>query len=238
MLFLNNDMELPRECIGNMMRKIEKNSSIGMIAPKLANFYDKKLISGGTWLSRGFYNGHVKGDFNSGDLTVPYLGVGLIRKSIIDKYGYLFDPDYFIYGEDVDLGLRIRLLGKEVLFSGDAIMHHMHAYTTSKSMASSRTTYLMERNLLTTFFKDMPLSRILLYSLYVFALRLAAILKDTAFFNFPAAFARVKAVSWVIFNFGKVLSKRKETQRHRKATAKFIMEVFSENHLFKKKFIV
>jgi len=40
---------------------------------------------------------------------IPYLGVGLIRKSFVDKFNYLFDPDYFIYAEDLDLGLRIRL---------------------------------------------------------------------------------------------------------------------------------
>ena len=54
-----------------------------MTAPMLINYYDKNLRSSGTWLSRSFYNGHIP---NNGEVKeVPYLGVGLIRKDIIQR---------------------------------------------------------------------------------------------------------------------------------------------------------
>jgi GT2 family glycosyltransferase len=237
-LFLNNDMVIDKNCISALVKSIESSSSVGMAAPKLVNYYDRKLVSGGTWLSRAFYNGHIKGNNRSSKMIIPYLGVGLIRKSIVDEYGYLFDPDYFIYGEDVDLGLRIRLLGKEILFVNDALLYHMHAVTSIKHIKSLKMTYLMERNLLTSFFKNLLLSRIFLYFPYMLLLRIVAMGRDIVLFNFGGFFARLKAILWVVVNFFKILSKRRETQVHRKAATRFILEIFSEKYLYKKKFIV
>ena len=58
-----------------------------------------------------------------------------------------FDEDYFIYAEDVDLGLRARLLGYKTMHVPDAVLYHMHQHTTKKSR-KWRLTYMMERNLL------------------------------------------------------------------------------------------
>ena len=93
-LFLNNDMELDNNCIKFLVESIKSDKDIAMAAPKLVNFYDRSLKSGGTWVSRAFYNGHIKG--NGSSREVPYLGVGLIRKDFVDTFGYLFEPDYFI----------------------------------------------------------------------------------------------------------------------------------------------
>jgi len=236
--FLNNDMEIEKDCMGNLVDALESDDSIGMVAPKLVNYYNKNLISGGTWLSRAFYNGHIKGNRISKNKIVPYLGVGLIRKTVIDAYGYLFDPDYFIYGEDVDLGLRVRLLDKEILFIDNAIIYHMDGATTKQNFKSSKTTFLMERNLLISFFKNLPISRIFLYLPYVLLFRIIAMVRDIAFLNFSGAFARIKALLWIIVNFYKILSKRKSVQAHRRASTKFLLEIFDEKYLYKKKFIV
>ena len=237
-LFLSNDMEIEKKCIANLVKILESDDSIGLTAPKLIGYYNRKLISGGTWLSRAFYNGHIQGNKKSKNCVIPYLGVGLIRKTIIDTYGYLFDPDYFIYAEDVDLGLRVRLLGKKTIFVENAVIYHMHAVTTKPYFKSSKTTYLMERNLLTSFFKNMPLSRILLYLPYVLLMRVAAMIKDIFFLDFAGFFARIKALLWIIFNFYKVLSKRRNVQKYKKSSTKFFLQIFREKYLFKKKFIV
>ena len=231
-LFLNNDMELDRNCIGNLVSAVESRKNIAMAAPKLVNFYDKSLKSGGTWVSRAFYNGHIKGNGKKSKMEIPYLGVGLIRKNIVEDFGYLFDPDYFIYAEDLDLGLRLRLAGKKVLFEPNAIMLHMHAATARKS-SKSFTTFLMERNLLTTFLKIFSPENIIIFTPYVLAMRLLAVFRDMITLDFPSAFARLKAVFWVAFNLNFILKKRKAAQGMRKADDRFILEVFSEKHLLK-----
>lgn len=235
-LFLNNDMEIEKNCIKRLVGVLN-DESIGMAAPKLVNYCNKNIISGGTWLSRAFYNGHIKGSKKLKSKVIPYLGAGMIRKNIVDTYGYLFDPDYFIYGEDVDLGLRIRLLRKKVLFVNNAIAYHMHATTTSKSKRY-KMTFLLERNLLMTYFKILSVSNIILLMPYVFFMRLLAIIKDLATLKLMNVFARLYAILWIIFHFNMISRKRRTLQKLRKAEDSFLFKVFSEKYLSRKKFVV
>jgi len=236
-LFLNNDLELEKNSIRNLVKVLESNSSIGMVAPKLVNYYNKKLSSGGTWISRAFYNGHIKNGKSSKQKVIPYLGVGLIRKNIVKKFGYLFDAHYFIYAEDVDLGLRLRLIGYKVVFVPDSIIYHMHAMTT-KNFKSSQMTFLLERNLLMTFLKILSLKNIILMTPYILSTRIITILRDIITFRFSNSFSRIKAIFWIIFHVPLIWKKRKTLQILRKSDDKFILNVFSEKHLFKERVIV
>ena len=234
-LFLNNDIKMDKNCIKKLLETIKNDDKTGMTAPRLINYYDKGMVSGGTWLSRSFYNGHFFG--NDKSIEIPYLGVGLVRKDLVKKLGYIFDPDYFIYGEDVDLGLSLRLMGYKVVFFPDAIIHHMHAMTT-KSFEKGRTTFLLERNMLTTFFKILSLKNIIVFLPYVIFVRVIALIRDIISFRFSNAFARIKAIFWIIFNFNTIYKKRKKIQKLRTVDDKFLLKVFSEKYLFKKKAIV
>ncbi len=236
-LFLNNDMEVGKDCIAKLIKNIELDKNVAMVAPRLINFYDKSLKSNGTWVSRAFYTGHIKNNVNNAIKEIPYLGVGLIRKDFVDMFGYLFDPDYFIYAEDLDLGLRIRLNGKRVMFEPNAIMYHMHAVTTQQSN-NAFTTYLMERNLLTTFFKIFSFRNIILFLPYVLFSRFIAIIKDVISFKVNIAFARLRALFFVMINMNLIMKKRYETQKLRKADDNFILKVFSEKYILKKPVLI
>ena len=236
-LFLNNDMKIDKTCISKLIETIKSDKNVAMAAPKLINFYNKTLKSGGTWVSRSFYNGHIKGNGNKMTKEIPYLGVGLIKKDYVDTFGYLFDPDYFIYAEDLDLGLRIRLIRKKIIFNPDAIIYHMHAVTTKKSKRY-KMTFLLERNLLMTFFKILSTKNILLLFPYVFGMRALAITKDLLTFNISNFIARLRAIIWIFFNFGLIMKKRKHLQKIRKADDNYVLKIFTEKYLFKKKFLI
>ena len=236
-LFLNNDIELDKDCIKKLVKAIESDKGAAMAAPRLVNFYNKKLKSNGTWVSKAFYNGHIKGNGEDSVKEIPYLGVGLIRRDFVDMFGYLFDNDYFIYAEDLDLGLRIRLNGKKVLFEPKAVMYHMHAATTQKA-GRAFTTFLMERNLLTTFFKIFSIKNIVLHLPYVVFARFAAIARDLAMLRIDIAFSRLRAMFSILFNINPILKKRSQTQKFRKVDDEYILKVFGEKYLFKPKFIV
>lgn len=235
-LFLNNDIELDKDCIKNLVASI-KPEDVMMSAPKLINFYDRSLKSNGTWVSRAFYNGQVKGNGNSIAKEIPYLGVGLIKKDFVDMFGYLFDPDYFIYAEDLDLGLRIRLNGKKAVFVPNAVMYHMHSATMQKA-SKAFTAYLMERNLLMTFFKILSLKNILFYLPYALFMRFIAIIRDLAVLRADIAFSRLRAILFILLNFGFIMNKRRQVQKFRKADDSYILNVFSEKYIFRAKFIV
>lgn len=237
--FINNDITMNRDCIKNLVNAIEKDDSIAMAVHNTVNYYDKKLVSGGTWVSRAMYCGHFpKTDGSNASVEIPYMGGGMIRKSIIGKFGYLFDPDYFIYAEDLDLGLRIRLLGMRTMLVFDAVNYHMHALTMKKYSSQSRNTFLLERNLLMTFFKIFSAGTILMLLPYVLLLRVLTVSKDLLTLKFRNALARISAIFWVIFNFRLIAKKRSQVQRLRKASNRYIMKIFTEKYLLKKPFIV
>jgi len=65
-----------------------------------------------------------------------------------------FDEDYFSYFEDVDLGFRLRLMDSGCLAVPAAVVHHVGSASTGKR--SPFAVYYGLRNLVWTFFKDMP----------------------------------------------------------------------------------
>jgi len=167
-------------------------------------------------------------------VEIPYMGTGLIRNSIIKKFGYLMDNDYFFYGEDVDLGLRLRLTGWKIYYMPDSIVYHKGS-ASRKIHTQYFLTYLMERNLLTTFFKNMEMKSIILFLPYVMLMRGIAILKDLIKLRFIGPLARISAILWIFFRFNFISKKRKIIQKLRKVKDEDIFRLFSEKYLFKLK---
>jgi GT2 family glycosyltransferase len=63
-----------------------------------------------------------------------------------------FDEDYFCFGEDVDLGYRLRLAGHRARFVPEAVVEHVGGASSSSDLA----TYLGHRNLVWTLLKNTP----------------------------------------------------------------------------------
>lgn len=238
LFILNNDLEMERDCLKNAVEVIEKDDKIGVVAPKFINYFNRKLKSSGTWISRAFYNGHYYDPKEKERIKeTPYLGIELVRTSIVKKFGYIYDPDYFIYAEDLDLSLRFRLLGYKTIFVPSAIIYHMHAITTKKDK-SYKMTFLLEKNLLSTFFKVLSWKTIILLSPYVFIMRLVAITRDLVALRFMNLFARIRAILYIIINCNNILKKRSSIQKLRAVDDKYLMRIFTEKYLFRKSIII
>jgi GT2 family glycosyltransferase len=81
------------------------------------------------------------------------------RQAFLDAGG--FDEDYFSYHEDVDLGFRLRLRGLSCFLVPQAVVHHVGSASTGKR--SDFSVYYGHRNLVWTYFKNMPLGLFWLY---------------------------------------------------------------------------
>lgn len=66
-----------------------------------------------------------------------------------------FDEDFFCYAEDVDLGFRLRLAGYKARYVPNAVVHHVGS-ATSGGKHSDFAVYHGHRNLVWTYFKNMP----------------------------------------------------------------------------------
>jgi GT2 family glycosyltransferase len=81
----------------------------------------------------------------------------LIDSEIIDELKFYFDPTYFIYNEDTDLGLRINNLGYTVVFAPRSFFYHEQnpSRRIEPNKVSLRRAYLVIRNRFITFYKNM-----------------------------------------------------------------------------------
>lgn len=79
----------------------------------------------------------------------------IIRRQVVDELGYVFDPDFFAYAEDMDLGLRIRALGYRCVVVPKAVVYHKHSLKTELSMATVVKTVRSIRNRYLAFYKVM-----------------------------------------------------------------------------------
>lgn len=111
-------------------------------------------------------------DNRPAEIFSPCAAAALYRRDqFLDIGG--FDEEFFCYLEDVDLGFRLRLAGARALYIPDAVVHH--AGSASSGRHSNFTIYHSQRNLVWTFFKNMPTPLLLVYlpahiALNIFAL--------------------------------------------------------------------
>jgi GT2 family glycosyltransferase len=78
-----------------------------------------------------------------------------LRRSTGEELSYVFDPDFFAYAEDLDLGLRVRALGYRSVAVPRATVYHKHRLQTSLSWRTMTKTVRIIRNRYLAFYKVM-----------------------------------------------------------------------------------
>lgn len=97
---------------------------------------------------------------NAEEIFTPCAAAALYPRDVFLNVGG-FDEDFFSYFEDVDFGFRLRLQGNRALYVPDAVVHHVGSATFG--MNSDFSLYHSHRNLVWTFFKNMPAGLFLKY---------------------------------------------------------------------------
>jgi GT2 family glycosyltransferase len=116
-------------------------------------------VSGLAW-RRGHGQAAAGRGIDRREIFSPCAAAALYRREAFLAVGG-FDESYFCYFEDVDLGFRLRLAGYRCLYVPEAVVYHMGSATTGKH--SDFTVYHGHRNLVWTYFKNMPGSLLWLY---------------------------------------------------------------------------
>lgn len=87
------------------------------------------------------------------EIFSPCAAAALYRRADLEAVG-CFDERYFCYFEDVDLAFRLRLRGLRCAYVPEAIVDHVSSGISGRR--SDFSTYHGHRNLVWTYFKDMP----------------------------------------------------------------------------------
>ncbi len=115
-------------------------------------------VSGLAW--RRGHGGPTRCYREPDEVFAPCAAAALYRREALAAVGG-FDADYFCYLEDVDLGFRLRLAGHYCRYVPTAMVHHVGSAFTGRR--SDFSLYHGHRNLVWTFFKNMPAPLLLLY---------------------------------------------------------------------------
>ena len=87
------------------------------------------------------------------EIFSPCAAAALIRRDVfLQEKG--FDENFFCYNEDVDLGFRLRLKGYRCFYIPDAVVEHVGSASTDRY--SDFAVYHSQRNLIWSYFRNMP----------------------------------------------------------------------------------
>ncbi|MGD0116241.1 MAG: glycosyltransferase family 2 protein [Dehalococcoidia bacterium] len=173
-VFLNQDTIVGRIWLRELLEGLETSPDIGaahanIIQPWYPEFAkaERRENPGAAYTAEVSRLGYVRyRRLPPGDQPVDTLflhGVCIaIRREVIDQLDYIFDPEFFSYAEDLDLGLRLHALGYRTVIVPRAVVCHLHTLRTKLTPATFTHTVRIVRNRFLSFYKVMPLPEFLL----------------------------------------------------------------------------
>ncbi|MDZ4371083.1 MAG: glycosyltransferase family 2 protein [Phenylobacterium sp.] len=105
---------------------------------------------------RGGYLNPDRGQAHEGEVFSPCGAAMMIDRALFLRVGG-FDEAFFCYGEDVDLGYRLQLVGQPTLLVPDAVIHH-EGSASSGGRKSEFAVFHGTRNRFWVLFKNTPAS--------------------------------------------------------------------------------
>ncbi len=136
LFFLNPDAELTGGCLETAVRYMDENPNIGLAGTKVV-YPDGSMQE--TISLR--YPGEKQTAGELAGLKGPIacvLGASMIARAELIRAIGGFDEDYFLYGEDQELCLRIRQQGFEIGYIGEAVARHIGGHSERASASADR----------------------------------------------------------------------------------------------------
>jgi len=229
--FLNPDTITPPDTISTLVARVERDSHIGVLAPKMLFWQERGVInSAGLQSNRIFYScdrGFLEYDRGQYDEEAEVIsacgGAMFVRKAVIDRIG-LFDSRYFMYYEDLDFGIRSWLAGYKVLYTPEAIVYH-------RMRASGRSEVLNEyvdnKNRTRTLLKNCSLPTLLRVLPRSLVFDLACIANHLRGGRYSAARLRLQALLWNLVMLPDTLAWHSQVNQVRRESDRVFLDLLS-----------
>ena len=175
-LLLNNDVELAPDYLEKLLATLEGDETLGFATGKLLRADDHGQLDGAgdaMLLAGASYRlGHLDADIGQFNRPVPLLsacGAAVLYRSKAFLLSGGLDADFFAYLDDLDLALRVHLIGYRGAYVPEAEAYHIGSATLGQAMHPRIVEYIT-RNQFFVLAKDYPvavfrklLPRIVLY---------------------------------------------------------------------------
>jgi hypothetical protein len=149
-LVLNDDVIVARDLLTQLVRAAQANPHAALLGPIVYHYSAPEVIQSaggalGSWTfpHRGI-NEPDRGQFNRVESVAWLSGCAILASCQALKTIGLFDPDFFMYWEDVDWCLRAQKAGYQVLLVPQAKLWHKGVQISYAP--SPRVAYYMARN--------------------------------------------------------------------------------------------
>lgn len=233
LLFFNNDTIAFPDLIANLVEAIESNSYAGVAYPLQLPYdsnqddeWNKSRPDGFSACGVDIY-GNPCPALSEEKMFYPDAAI-FIKRKVFDGIGG-FDPEFFLYGEDIDICWRVHLLGYKIIYAGNArFRHDSHCaqIENERVVTSIKRRALVERQVINMMLKYYRFTTLILLLPKFLVLFIA----ETLFFllvrfNYKM-FIRVylSAILWNIKNWPKTKKKRLYIQGIRKINDRDIMK--------------
>ncbi len=181
-------------------------------------------VSGRAW-RRDHGKAESEGTNEDGEIFAPCAAAALYRRDALLEVGG-FDESFFCYFEDVDLAFRLRLRGYRCYYVSSARVRHVGSAITGRR--SDFSVYHGHRNLVWTYFKNMPAALMWCYLPLHLLLNLVTIL-DFAARGKAGVILRAKRDA--VIGLGRVLRERQAVQASRRVGAAALRGVMARGLL-------
>jgi len=210
-VFLNNDTKVDPDWLKELVTVMEADSTVGCAQSKLLSQDRKHIDSAGDYMfpwGSAFRRGEGekdRGQYDRLDEIFSACSAAMITRLTIFREVGMFDPKFFTFLDDVDLGWRIRLAGYRILFVPSSVVCHARGATVDKKFASAMV-FLSEKNRILMMIKNYDLKNLLKYLPITIAL--------TLFGAMPCDYlrARIKALLWILLSLREILMERSKVQ--------------------------
>lgn len=160
-LLLNDDAVADPDLVAALMTAANARAEVGMLACRVVSYEFPNLIDSaglllypdGICRSRGWEEKDLGQYDQEAEVLAPNGCAAVYRAAMLRHVG-LFDEAYFMYLEDLDLGMRAQLAGWRCRYVPAARVRHRGSFTSGPH--SRRKAFLVERNRIWNAVKFLP----------------------------------------------------------------------------------
>jgi GT2 family glycosyltransferase len=229
-IFLNPDAFARPEWLENLMQATVRFPDVKMFGSHMLGYENGLIdgtgdiynVSGFAWRrDHGMKSSEIKR--RSGEIFSPCAAASLISRDVFLEVGG-FDENFYCYNEDVDLSFRLRLIGHRCFYVCDAVVEHVGSDSTSRH--SDFAVYHGQRNLVWSYFRNMPGLWFWVYLPHHIFFGLAALI----WFSLKGKATPVFKAKWdALKGIPRVWQLRKETQNSKTVAAEKVLDAMNRN---------
>lgn len=239
--YFNNDVALKKGYFHELISQFKKDKKLAIAQGKLLNYYDHtKIDSAGETIDK--YGNPVtigtrekdEGQFDIEEEILSASGSAcMIRKDLHEKLG-MYDPDYGIGYEDMDLALRARRLSYTVKRFPKAVIYHKRASTDLAEFVRVKVKWHFNKNRIATMIKNYPFSMLLTTLPVTFSLYIGIGFYEWLIMkNWRMGWVRFTSIFWLVLNLPRIISKRLSINNlGSRSLSKHDLDLFSSKPLF------